>query len=372
MLKIEIWEILNQLEQNGFDAYAVGGCVRDSLLGINPKDWDITTNARPEQIKYIFPNTFDTGIRFGTVCVKWNNSVVEITTFRGEKEYENHRKPMEVYFTDNLQEDLKRRDFTVNALCADKEGHIIDLFGGREDLKNGIIRAIGNPNERFFEDALRMLRALRFACRLDFVIEPDTYHAITKNAYLLKSISAERIRAELDEIVLFDKGIRLLSDSDLYSIIFEAQPVRFNETVYKQLPLELKYRYAYLLQSAPSGMISKLKFDRRTAAFVKNVLQYQDTPLHDALSLQRMYLKIGKDALECIVLLQQDENLLSLYRSCRFLTVGDFAVNGKDILFIAPQKRSKVLTHLVEKVFLKELDNTRPELLRYINNLDIT
>ncbi len=198
---ISVMKIIETLEQAGFEAYAVGGCVRDSLLGRNPSDWDITTSARPEQVKALFSHTIDTGIRHGTVTVMLEHVGYEVTTYRIDGEYEDSRHPKEVIFTPLLTEDLKRRDFTINAMAWNPRAGIIDEFGGMKDLDEGIIRCVGSPEERFSEDALRMMRAVRFSAQLGYEIEPATKAAIRKLAPNLTHVSAERIQVELVKLV---------------------------------------------------------------------------------------------------------------------------------------------------------------------------
>lgn len=207
-MKIDIPEkvayIINTLILHGFEAYAVGGCVRDSILGRLPEDWDITTSAKPEEVKGIFPRTIDTGILHGTVTVMIEKEGFEITTYRIDGEYEDNRHPNKVEFTPSLEEDLKRRDFTINAMAYnDKEG-LVDCFGGIEDIESKTITCVGNPSDRFDEDALRILRAVRFAGQLGFTIEEHTKESMKKKAENLKNISAERIRVELDKLLRCD------------------------------------------------------------------------------------------------------------------------------------------------------------------------
>lgn len=205
----EISKIIKTLQGAGYSAYAVGGCVRDVLLGKKPKDWDVATNAKPEEIQKIFPDSFYAN-KFGTVSVKTKSedetlTFVEITTFRKESGYADKRHPDEVEFVNDVAEDLARRDFTVNALASDGE-KIIDLFGGQSDLKKKLIKAVGEPVERFSEDALRMMRAVRFACELGFKIEEKTREAIKKEAGLLRAIAKERIRDEFIKMISSAKG----------------------------------------------------------------------------------------------------------------------------------------------------------------------
>ena len=263
----EVKNIIIELQKNGFEAYIVGGCVRDLLMGNppvggplagGPKDWDITTNAKPEEIQRIFPDSFYEN-KFGTVGIKTTPppspllskggmkggvekgevfKIVEVTTFRAEAKYTDKRHPDEIKFVDSLEDDLKRRDFTINAMAIllgatpppsplSKGGmkggiEIIDLFGGQKDLKGKIIRAVGNHDERFGEDALRMLRAVRFACELDFSIEPETFKAIQKNAGWLEAIAKERIKDEFEKIIMSpgpEKGVELLREAGLLKYI---------------------------------------------------------------------------------------------------------------------------------------------------------
>lgn len=223
---------INLLQSAGFEAYAVGGCVRDSLLGKTPNDWDITTSAKPEDMKSVFINfhCIDTGIKQGTVTVVIDGEPLEITTFRLDGEYEDNRHPKSVTFTSNLGADLGRRDFTVNAMAYSKMTGTVDLFGGQNDLKNKIIRCVGDPDRRFNEDALRILRALRFASALDFEIEEKTAQSLLKNRALLGNISEERIAKELLKLVCGKGAKRILTDFApvLFEILPELQPMYKN------------------------------------------------------------------------------------------------------------------------------------------------
>lgn len=194
--------VIDTLAQAGFEAYAVGGCVRDSILGREPEDWDITTSAKPEQVKALFPRTIDTGLAHGTVTVMQEGEGFEVTTYRIDGRYEDGRHPSEVTFTPDLKEDLRRRDLTINAMAYNDREGIVDLFDGMEDLKAGVVRCVGSPRERFGEDALRMLRAVRFAAQLGYVIEEETLRAIGELAPALGRISTERIQAELVKLMV--------------------------------------------------------------------------------------------------------------------------------------------------------------------------
>ncbi len=194
--------IIDTLVQAGHEAYAVGGCIRDSILGRVPGDWDITTSASPQQVKQLFLKTVDTGIQHGTVTVMEGREAFEVTTYRIDGEYEDQRHPREVIFTSSLLEDLKRRDFTINAMAYNDTEGLIDAFHGMEDIEKQVIRCVGNPVDRFNEDALRMMRAVRFAAQLGFTIEENTQSAVRRLAQNLDRISAERIQAELVKLLV--------------------------------------------------------------------------------------------------------------------------------------------------------------------------
>ena len=214
--------ILEKFNEAGYEAYFVGGCVRDYLLNDNFSDIDITTNALPDEVKKIFRKSIDTGIQHGTVTILINGDSFEVTTFRTEDDYIDHRTPEKVEFVRDLKEDLDRRDFTINAMALDSKGELYDYHCGEKDLRNKIIKTVNNPNERFFEDALRMLRAFRFSSKLGFEIEENTLKAIKNNAELIKFVSIERIVNEFRKL-LTGKGnkrsLELLLDSKLNNYI---------------------------------------------------------------------------------------------------------------------------------------------------------
>ena len=201
LLPTDVEKIIATIEDAGYEAFAVGGCIRDSILGREPNDWDITTSATPEQVKALFRRTIDTGIQHGTVTVMMHHIGYEVTTYRIDGEYEDSRHPKEVTFTADLLEDLKRRDFTINAMAYNYGAGLVDAFGGLQDLEKGIIRCVGDPMERFSEDALRMMRAVRFSAQLGYAIDPATKDAIRVLAPTLQKVSAERIQVELTKLV---------------------------------------------------------------------------------------------------------------------------------------------------------------------------
>ena len=214
--------VLDSLYKNNYDAYIVGGCVRDSLLGVKAKDWDITTNALPKELQAVFEKTIPTGIKHGTITVVINSELIEVTTYRIDGDYTDNRHPSGVMFTNSLEEDLSRRDFTINAMAYNSLQGLKDPFNGQKDLKNKLIKCVGDADLRFKEDALRMLRAIRFSSQLNFIIEKDTFKAICDNNLSIKKISAERVRDEFCKILISPMpsyGIRILNEAGLLKLI---------------------------------------------------------------------------------------------------------------------------------------------------------
>jgi len=293
VIKIQVPEaarrIIEQLNTSGFEAYVVGGCVRDSLLGRQPEDWDITTSAKPEQVKEIFNRTVDTGIQHGTVTVLIDHEGYEVTTYRIDGEYEDGRHPKSVEFTGNLLEDLKRRDFTINAMAySDREG-LVDAFDGVKDLEGRVIRCVGNPLDRFTEDALRILRAIRFSAQLGFDMEAETRAAISVIAPNMAKVSKERIQVELTKLLLSDHPGRL---KDVYengigpyiSKHFEAagkQP--FESERFTELPPVKHMRWSgFLRLEDPEDavrILKELKLDNDTIYQTKTLVSLWKTEI---------------------------------------------------------------------------------------------
>lgn len=212
-------QVLERLEESGYPAYWVGGCVRDELLGKEPADYDVATEAHPETVQSLFSKTVPTGIRHGTVTVLLQGQAVEVTTFREETGYEDHRRPVQVLFVDELESDLARRDFTINAMARDRRGRLIDPFGGEKDLKAGVVRAVGRAEDRFEEDALRMVRALRFSAQLRFRLDEQTREALIGQKPLLSHLAVERVTQELEKMWTTgdpSRAIRPLWEWDLF------------------------------------------------------------------------------------------------------------------------------------------------------------
>ena len=257
--------LISELLSKGHSAYCVGGAVRDLILGKTPYDFDVTTSATPDEVKALFKKTVDTGIKHGTVTVIYNGEAVEVTTFRADGEYKDARKPESVTLVKDVKEDLARRDFTINAVCYNEKEGIIDLFGGINDINNKVIRAIGDAETRFCEDALRILRAVRFSAQLGFKIENKTLDAIKKCAHLVKFLSAERIISEIDKIIMSDspEHLKLLYDLNVLEYIMpkmcdcflQQQNIKWHiydvgthsVNVIKNCPKKLYLRYSALM-----------------------------------------------------------------------------------------------------------------------------
>ena len=285
----EVTFIIDTLYSNKFEAYIVGGCVRDLILGRTPKDFDISTSAKPTDIIKIFDTTIPTGIQHGTVTVVVNDIPFEVTTFRGNEIYTNHRQPDSVNFIDNLNDDLKRRDLTINAMAYSNTSGLIDIFGGISDINNRCIRIIGDANSRFIEDALRMLRTIRFSCELDFSIESSTLNAISKNAHLIKSISAFRIYSEFEKSLLSDNSEKFI----LYHITGLLQYIlpdiyTFSNTLnilntalcyIRNSPKDIDIRLAilfYMFEPKLNNILNKLNLNNKSIKTISTLIAYKN------------------------------------------------------------------------------------------------
>jgi len=263
------------LQKAGFEAYIVGGCVRDFLLDMSPQDWDVTTNAKPEEIQKVFPDSFYEN-NFLTVTARTGSedpklAEIEITTYRLEAKYSDKRHPDQVKYAKKLEDDLSRRDFTINAMAMDEKKKVVDLFDGQKDLKDKIIRTVGNPEERFNEDALRMLRAARFATTLGFTIEEKTAEAIKKNSIWLEAISKERIREEFVKIIMADKaadGVELLQELGLLKYIV---PELLDNYGVSQNKHHIYDCYTHAIKSLEFAAKKKLNMHVRLAALLHDI-----------------------------------------------------------------------------------------------------
>lgn len=305
-------DILNKLETAGFQAYAVGGCVRDSILGKEPDDWDLTTDARPEEVKALFPRTVDTGLQHGTVTVLLGGEGYEVTTYRIDGSYSDGRHPDSICFTPSLAEDLKRRDFTINAMAVSERGELVDLFGGQEDLARGCIRCVGDPYARFREDALRMLRAVRFAAQLNFEIEAETFKALTELSPNLARVSKERILAELTKLLLSNhpEKLELLYVAGLAPEMAAHFPGVHLDSRAARLPRCKALRFAAagerITPEALGKLLTELKSDRATRDRAVLLLTAVHKPLPESETEVRHCLSdIGHDAFTELLLLKE-------------------------------------------------------------------
>ncbi len=313
----DVVEIIQSLCSHGFAAYAVGGCIRDTLLGVEPKDWDITTSASPVEVKEIFGHTLDTGIEHGTVTIMRGKIGYEVTTYRIDGEYSDGRHPDQVKFTPNLFEDLRRRDFTINAMAYSDETGLVDEFCGMEDLEKKVVRCVGEAKERFQEDALRMLRAIRFSAQLGFIIENDTWQAMIQMAKNLSLVSKERILVELTKTICSShpEMIKKIFDSGLHREIgqhFSLLSARDAEVMALsgQLPEEKHLRFALLFKNQSGeeakAILKELKADNDTIKKVKILVEYIDRKLpRNEKKMRQTLSEIGPERIRDWILLKK-------------------------------------------------------------------
>lgn len=391
--------ILETLNNKGFEAYIVGGCVRDILLNTKPKDWDITTSAKPVEVKSLFDRTFDTGIQHGTITVVLNKENYEVTTYRVDGEYEDGRHPKGVEFTANLQEDLLRRDFTMNAIAYHPTEGYKDFFGGQEDIKNRIIRGVGNPATRFQEDGLRMLRCVRFSAQLGFSIEECTYTALCENIQLIEKISAERIRVEMEKlwlskyadkmVFLWESGLLGCIDTKLNDEIVGNE--NFRNELLKQLDTCEKiptFVWAVVMQNytvkEAKKFFKKLKFDNYTMNRVCEYLKYLKIPMSESYyEMRKIIGELGAEITLEIIKLQKIIGVSTLLYSGEKIVgdivansdccvIADLAVNGETLINMGVEKGKKmgdILKYLLDEVHKKPELNNVDELEKMVRGI---
>ncbi len=395
-LPSQVEYIIEKLSEHGFEAYAVGGCVRDTMLHREPEDWDITTSAYPNQVKQIFRRTIDTGIVHGTVTVMLGGCGYEVTTYRIDGEYEDGRHPKSVEFTLKLEEDLKRRDFTINAMAYHPKQGLVDLFDGIGDLKCGNIRCVGEARDRFTEDALRMMRAVRFAAQLGFAIEAQTQEAIRALAPGLCKVSKERIQAELTKLLLspnpqtveklFSLGLVKQVLPELARGFDAAEGGRMLERL-RETEADSILRYTVFLSVLEASqenrrvrtekLLRDLKFDNHTIDFVSRLSEHQyDTLSTDKGMLRKQIVEMGEDIFPYLIKLQKAEEVERLYKEIKragnCLSIKELAVNGRDLAEagIKPGKElGGILKKLLYIVLEKPECNTREKLLSELENI---
>ncbi|MBR6562931.1 MAG: CCA tRNA nucleotidyltransferase [Clostridia bacterium] len=363
--------IIKRLETAGFEAYVVGGCVRDMLMGREVNDFDITTSSLPEETKSVFSDlrVLETGIKHGTVTVMVDGQPFEVTTFRVESGYSDSRHPDSVTFVREVYRDLARRDFTVNAIAYSPSVGIVDPHGGREDIEKRVIRAVGDPYKRFSEDALRILRALRFSSTLGFQIEAETAKAINTLAHTVKSVSGERIYTELNKLLL-GKNCQYVID-EYIDAIRAIIPANGDFKSVSRCPGDAAMRLYCLCGEGIEATLSALRADNRTKHICR--LLSVSTPIPPSLPELKLYISsLGRDDAEIVVSYRkavygEDEE----YNSSRVLSsneplfISDLAIKGNDLLALglAPKQLGAVLASLLRAVINEEINNSREELL---------
>lgn len=390
---LDLVPILEKLQSLNFEAYFVGGSVRDLLINRSIHDIDITTNATPPQIKKAFKHIENySGEKHGTVLALVDEQPIEITTFRIDGDYLDGRHPETVSFTNDLKEDLARRDFTINSLALDQNGQVTDFFNGLLDLNQKIIRAVGDPNQRFDEDGLRMIRAIRFAAQLSFKIEPNTLNSISNNKEKLSNISVERKRDEIEKLMLTDNpnlGLQLINQTELYRYLPSGKGQFEFKNNLKQKPnnkIQAWYlfrNYWKITDSADKNRFLKndWKIDNQTSQAIKtideNFLSTDDN--QDSLKIKIFnlsnhfddFLQIGK-ALNFLDL-QQIANYQQIKNDLKISQDKDLKITGNDLvaekIVPAGPKLGRILSHLLEEVILDKVENTPEKLVKRAREL---
>lgn len=379
--------IIEKIQAGGFEAYFVGGCVRDALLNKEINDVDIATSAFPAEVKKIFPKTIDVGIEHGTVMVLSKDDSYEVTTFRTESTYQDFRRPDQVVFVRSLEEDLKRRDFTVNALAMDQEGQVIDYFNGVNDLKKGVIKAVGSPEERFFEDALRMMRGVRFISQLDFVMDNETEKAIHKNHALLENIAVERIQVEFMKLLLGkgrQKALKAFIETELYSYCPGLSLYKNELETFAALEGQIPTRLAawtmllFILKKSEDEVelflrkwkCSKKELQRVKAAYI--ALQQRIKEPLNRLSLYQSGYDIAMEVEYMLPFFDCEPNIAHLEELTASLPIKnkqEMAVSGHDLLqqFDAQPGKwlGEALDNLETAILLGEVENERAQLINW-------
>ena len=357
--------VLQTLRREGFEAWYVGGCVRDSLLDRPIHDWDVTTSALPEQVMACFDRCIPTGLQHGTVTVLWEQGQVEVTTYRTDGDYPDGRHPAQVTFVRSLKEDLARRDFTVNAMAMDETGNIVDLYGGRDDLKAKILRCVGEPEKRFREDALRMLRAIRFSAQLDFAVESHTSAAMENLRHLCHGLSAERIRDELEKTLLSGHPERVEAIAALeLPEIYGLKPAVDCQWL-SGLPAERIVRWAGLCRLQPNLDLTALRLDKVTAqdAMTAGRLEFPS----DTLGWKHLVAAYGPRRASVAAALAGEQALMEqILNSGDCLCLKDLAVSGRDFPRLQGKALGEHLQRLLYHVLAHPADNHR-EILKKIS-----
>ncbi len=364
--------LISLFENSGYEAYAVGGCVRDSLMGRKCDDTDITVSCTPDATMSVLEKNgiryVETGLQHGTVTAIVNRRPYEITTFRTDGEYTDNRHPDSVAFVSRLEDDLARRDFTVNAMAYSQKTGLVDLFGGMDDMNKKIIRTVGDADTRFNEDALRILRALRFASVLRFEIEEKTAQSILKNAHLLENVARERITAELEKLLVGEDAIAVISRFEpVFCQLLGVESVDKNSLYH--LPLDFALRLASICDG------STLVLSKLTRARIKTVRENRNVDIAcDIPSVCRALFKYGADSLRDILLFNRDLQLLELVSkiisSGEIYDISQLDVDGGDIVSLGYRGADikKALERALFAVIDKKIPNDRQKILDYLSS----
>lgn len=355
--------VLDKLEEAGYQAYFVGGAVRDLLLNRPTNDIDIATSALPQEVKGVFPKTIDVGIEHGTVVVIYNETPYEITTFRSEEEYKDHRRPESVTFIKSLKEDLQRRDFTINAIAMDRTGAIHDPFGGEADIKAKTIRTVGSADERFKEDALRMMRAVRFMAQLDFRMENDTFKSIKRNGNTLKYIAVERLSAEFEKLLggRFKKeSFESLSETGLYqflpglkaNVVNSAAGMPINHLSNEQTWILLDY-----LSKGDKSLLEHWRLPSKKIKYISKGVSFLSDRMKKPWGQYSLYLagiSIALDVEEVYHVLDQHEStdlqdLKKMYEKLPIRDRGELALTGNDLMVWTGKSGGPWIRDIIEK-----------------------
>ncbi len=383
------------LKNAGYQAYLVGGCVRDLFLGVTPKDWDITTDALPQQVIALFPKTYPTGIQHGTITVALEDEYFEVTTFRTEGKYTDNRRPDEVKFVSSVEEDLSRRDLTINSMAYDPiTDTIIDPFNGLQDLQNGIIKAVGNADDRFQEDGLRILRTIRFACRFNYEIEEKTRLSMQNNRSILNNISKERIKDEFCKIMSYDNsfyGLRLLLMNTLLPLVSPLHENYVSYTQFHQLDADLETKIAdFYYEYNPIDVEKELRWLKFSNDEIKRIIFFLKL-----IPMYRMLLKISNTQTyirfiahiknnapqeytytleQFLKLVRSEKNEISkyLFEECADVTIlsrKEMKINGNDLINIGipigPEIK-KALDKCYQEILNHPENNNKDILLKFV------
>ncbi len=398
-LPIPVQNTINTLEEFGFEAYAVGGAVRDFLLGKTAEDWDIATSAPPNDVIKIFgeKNCIPTGIKHGTVTLVNSGQIIEITTYRIDGEYLDHRRPEKVEFAKSICDDLSRRDFTVNAMAFNPGSGFVDPFDGQSDLTAKIIRAVGEPSKRFSEDALRIIRGLRFAANLGFVIEDSTQSAIHQYKHLLNNIAKERLQSEFSKLVMADNPEEVLIQypdvfAEFFGINNSFSQAKWENNA-KKLHLcshILPLRLAVLLKNispdaAPHNILRMLKYDNKTTQLVKVISNYMDCEIApDPICIKHILSDLGEDTFRLVLQAKKvnctkkistiyniEEILNKIIQTNQCYNQKNLAIDGYDLMELGIRGKDigRVLKLLLNEVIENRCENEKKALIQFAKKM---